>query len=52
MRAITVVPGERESARLEEIEEPPPEVGAVLVEAQAAAGSCARSCSRRSSASG
>jgi threonine dehydrogenase-like Zn-dependent dehydrogenase len=35
MRAITVVPGEPGSARLEEIEEPAPERGAVLVEALA-----------------
>ncbi|MDP8968417.1 MAG: glucose 1-dehydrogenase [Actinomycetota bacterium] len=35
MRAITVVPGEPRSARLEEIPEPPPEAGAVLVEAVA-----------------
>lgn len=33
MRAITVIPGERDSARLEEIEEPSPQAGAVLVEA-------------------
>ena len=35
MRAITVVPGQRDSARLEEIEEPSPEAGSVLVEAVA-----------------
>ncbi len=35
MRAITVIPGERDSARLEDIEEPPREAGAVLVEAVA-----------------
>ncbi len=35
MRAITVIPGERDSARLEEIEEPSPEAGAVLVQAVA-----------------
>lgn len=35
IRAITVVPGERDSARLEEIEEPSAASGAVLVEALA-----------------
>jgi glucose 1-dehydrogenase len=35
MRAITVAPGEAHSARLEEIEEPPADAGAVLVEAVA-----------------
>ncbi len=35
MRAITVIPGERDSARLEEIAEPSAATGAVLVEAVA-----------------
>jgi glucose 1-dehydrogenase len=35
MRAITVIPGESGSARLDEIEEPPAEAGDVLVEAVA-----------------
>ena len=35
MHAITVVPGEQGSARLEEVDEPPLDHGAVLIEAVA-----------------
>jgi glucose 1-dehydrogenase len=35
IRAITVIPGQAGSARLDEVDEPPPEAGALLVQAVA-----------------